>query len=171
MPIAWADITDAAVAEYSPISAKLITRLRNRDQLNRQQSLVGTGANYSTGAGPTSFTTIGTFRIYVPDCYIGPSGTRLELYADIDINDAGVASATFRLEVGGTVSQTQTVNTTGGAVTENDQLFTLDWTPTGDAIASINVQVDTTGAPTTAGWQWPNTDTDAFLGNLPRSGE
>ena len=164
----WDDIVDGEVDAYSPHRWRMWRHLRNRDEQGRFQVLRATDSVYTTAGDPTPFATIGTVRLWTGDCFIGNSGMRLRLQANLSSAFSGAGSATYRLKAGASTSNVKAFTAIGaGTESETNIEFILDATPTANTVTDIEVQLQVSGDHTSSTWTWTNRS-DAYIAALPR---
>ena len=152
--MSWDEITDAEVAAYAPITARLLTKLRDNIQT--------ANANMLSGCMPSFFertavngTDEGVWidypidlDLWVPDAAISPAGSALHLRAWFQVQNNSKAIsvvADYRLKVGAAVSNEVTVvngSINNTVTTEQDFDIVLPTTVMG--FYSITVQTNVT---------------------------
>lgn len=141
-------IPDAWVAAYAPLTARLLRRFWNVLEERRIRYLQAndlTGAIASTG----SWLTAAQLPLYVADLFVGagspPTRVELEIDATCDATPSG-GVCQYRLELGGATSNVENLSDPTGVGVFDTFTFTLDCTPTANAVAQINLQMFGGGA-------------------------
>lgn len=144
MANAYIAIQDAMIAAYKPVTSRLLRRLaRDIDALG--EIAFNTSAFGSTSS--SSLVTIETIPLFIPDRYIGESGTQITLVVICETFETGSGGVgTYRIQVDGNNSSEETVgvNPAAGDNAET-KTFTVTYTPTANTAITINLQAKTSG--------------------------
>lgn len=171
----FANITDASIAAYQPVTGRLMTRYRDNQRAHRYISIDGcmfadTEKSVLDGSGDdgswVSFPA--PFSLYVPKYVVGPGGTVVRFYARVEAetnSQVTTSSSEFRIRYipgnNNSTTRTLTVNAPSTTATDNDALLVITLTLTGDETIilqpQVKVTVDNTGvALVTARFRWQN---------------
>lgn len=153
----YTDITAAEIAAYAPVQARLWKKYRDNI---RAIGLVPVSpdvfAQVSGDLVPASqWNDGGTYPLWVPGCVVGEGSptTRLVIRATVRVL-AGIVDVTMdvRLSLGSDVSNVLSVtDEPGGGATTVEGTFTLDCSPTQDAVNEIQVETYTDGVASSNG--------------------
>jgi hypothetical protein len=151
-------IPDFMVSKWSPVTGKLMTRLRNNVHAARQLAVRNVFNKIGGLTTSTSFVVVGTFWIMVPDSWFGANGIRLEIL--LHGLAAGTPPPTPRGEGRYTVSWTAAgggsqVSPSFFFQTIEAQPLAVVFAPPANAKLQIDVEVrSTTGSGHTAELAW-----------------
>lgn len=147
-------ITSTEIAQDKPVTARLFRKLRGnlRGLTTLQWRNAGLLSGSSTTVFPT-FTTVWSFELFVPDCCIGESGTRLTL-ADVGISapsdNQNSKLLHYRVQVGAALSAQ--FNHFSTFATTHD--FVVEWIPTGNTVVLVELQACVRNAANRADGAW-----------------
>lgn len=163
----WDSILDSEIAAYAPVTGRLMTKYRNNLNHARWCTFQGFPITRAIGSG-ASWATFETLRFMIPDTYVGDATetTRVKIRCVIEYNDNGTLglSAQFRLSAGGNNGTEAGILTVGSGTTDTSTIeIGLDWSPTTDAIASVNVQKTADAGFTVLNWIWKREHADNYL--------
>lgn len=140
-PIIGSNITDALLAAYMPITGRLLRRYRDNINALNTQTLAPDAKVAETLLGPTSFTTIRTIRLFVPDCMIGNNGTLFHYNIEIYFDHSGAANADFRILADGNASPSVNLVITEAGSDSSTPSFEVTATVTPNTIVDVEFQV------------------------------
>lgn len=141
------NIIDAMIAAYRPITGRLLKRYRDNMYALNWRPLIPDRKSSHTIAGPASWTTIRTIRLFVADVMVGPSGTLFHYRVQTTLDHGSSMTGEFRILVDGNASNTdtRTVGGGGGSDTSNPT-FEVTAVVTGNTVIDVEFQVIGSGA-------------------------
>lgn len=171
---AYTDVADSRIDAYSPITARLVVDLVENQEAVGLWVLQPYGHNFQllTGWSVNTWTTLGTMRLFVPDCAIGATSCRLTVgsvtRARLDVNDDSTPQV--RLKYSSTEGTAVSVGVgVHPTYTYDTATMTLDFVPTDNTVVDILWQGQfsggSIGTPGSSGlgFLWPRTDaTDTY---------
>jgi len=152
---AGAEITDARLAAYQPVTSRTLRALRRNMRAAAGQTPGGPMNTFfskvvTDGSGDDgAWADLGTFELTIPGDADGPSGAYLEVGCTVELENnskAINASAVFRLKIGGSTGSEETIlQGSSSSTTSTTKTLTLDAaTVTPDAPNTVTVEVKVT---------------------------
>ena len=162
----YISIPDKMVAEYAPVRSRLMRRYaRNVDACAsiRLAQVIGPVSTSSS-----TYATVATIRLFVPDWYIGSSGTQFTLHDVLcetyESGSGGVG--TYRVVVDGNNTNEETVSASPSSGSASGIFdFTVTFTPTANTAIDIELQAKVSGGATLA----EMTSVSVEMASVPRA--
>jgi hypothetical protein len=130
------DIPDAMIAAYMPVTGRLMQRYRNNLMAIPYVSLANTHGDLSGTTTSTSYVTLFTVRLFVPDFVIGAGGTRLEFFVKMAVS--GGTPPSYNSRASFKIGANTSAEHSGGP--SETSILALDWTPTGNTVVDVEFQ-------------------------------
>lgn len=100
--MAWSQITSTEIAEYKPVTSRLMTKYKDNLEACRIGTIpMPTTINDTTNS--STFTTIATMPLFVPDCFIGANGIKFTFYFSLSGTDTPRSRVTIGAVSGATL--------------------------------------------------------------------
>lgn len=147
-----AEIIDTQIAERKPVTARLMRALRN-NVLGSTTLRANAWVSQSDTTNSTSYVSLWTVEVYVPDIVVGASGTKLTL-TDVFVHTLPTAviprGTLFKIVIGGSESAVYTHRGTASELVDAE----ITWTPTGNTTVTVDLQakVETASNDGQVGW-------------------
>lgn len=139
--MAFSNIADSEIAAYVPVTSRLLRKMRGNADGTRSVPLTGK-ENIPTGTGglSASWQTVATLPLFINGMFVGRATPATEVIVRCRATPGAAASGNylFRVLIGADASDETSLIAGTGA---DDRDYTVQLTPTADAISDIELQV------------------------------